>query len=54
VIVTGWAAYQIWHRMLIGYYQRRNYHRSLDYALEKEAWWALNKPADEDEWDEEE
>ena len=35
---------------MVGYYRMRNHHRSLEYAIEKEKWWAENKP-DEDEED---
>ena len=54
VILSGWAVYQFWWYTIVGYYRRRNYHRSLDYAIEQEKEWEKIKPADEDEWDEEE
>ena len=42
----------MWHSM-IGYYRRRNEHRSLAWAINKEREWDLIKPKEE-EYDEEE
>ena len=51
VILAAWATYCAWWYIIIGYYRRRNAHRSLDYAIQKEKEWALIKPKDEDEED---
>lgn len=37
---------------MIGYYVRRNYERSLDYAIMKEKEWDAIKPKEEDEEEE--
>ena len=46
--------YQFWWYTLVGYYRRRNYERSLDYAILQEKEWAKIKPADDDDDDDEE
>ena len=52
-IFWAFAVYNtMWHSM-IGYYRRRNEHRSLAWAINKEAEWELIKPKEE-EYDEEE
>ena len=53
VVICAWAVYQFWWYTVIGYYRSRNYHRSLEYAIQKEKEWDLIKPKEE-EWDEEE
>ena len=35
--------------MVVGYYVRRNYHRSLEAAIIREAEWQKIKPADDDD-----
>jgi len=50
----AFAVYQFWWFTCIGYYRRRNHHRSLEFAIQKEKEWALIKPKDEDEYEEEE
>ena len=35
--------------MVIGYYKRKNYHRSLEYAIMVETEYQKNKPADDDD-----
>ena len=54
VLICSWAVYQFWWYTVVGYYRRRNYHRSLDYAILREKEWELNKPKEEDEEYEEE
>ena len=49
----AFAVYQFWWFNVVGYYRRRNHHRSLDYAIQKEKEWDLIKPKDEDEEEEE-
>ena len=41
--------YNLWYSVLIGYYKKINYHRSLPYALDKERDWQANKPDDDDD-----
>ena len=36
----------------MNYYQRRNHHRSLEWAIQKEKEWDMIKPKDEDEEEE--
>ena len=38
-IVCAWAVYEFWWYTVVGYYRRRNYHRSLEYAIQKEKEW---------------
>ena len=54
-ISIGWAflTYQFWWYTCVGYYRRRNAHRSLEFAMQKEAEWELIKPKEE-EYDDEE
>ena len=55
VICCAILVYNFWYATVVGYYKRRNYHRSLPYAIQKEKEWQLIKPKDDDdEWDEEE
>ena len=54
VLICSWAVYEFWWYTVVGYYRRRNYHRSLDYAILREKEWELNKPKEEDEEYEEE
>jgi len=49
VILCAFGLYQFWWYTCIGYYRRRNHHRSLPYAQMMEKEWQLNKPKDEDE-----
>ena len=44
--------YNFWWYTLVGYYRRRNDHRSLEWAINKEKEWDLIKPKEE-EYDEE-
>ena len=44
--------YQFWWYTCVGYYQRRNHHRSLEFAIQREKEWALIKPKEEDEEEE--
>ena len=50
VVLVALGVYNFWWYSMVGYYRARNHHRSLEYAIEKEKWWADNKP-DEDEED---
>ena len=37
----------------MNYYRRRNHHRSLEWAIQREKEWQLNKPKEEEEEEEE-
>ena len=50
----AFTVYQFWWANVVGYYRRRNHHRSLEFAIQKEKEWDLIKPKDEDEEEEEE
>ena len=52
VILNACLVYQFWWHTCVGYYRRRNYHRSLEFAQRKEAEWELIKPKDDDYGDE--
>lgn len=54
VIMCACGLYQFWWHTLVGYYRRRNNHRSLAYAQQMEKEWDLIKPKDEDEYGDEE
>jgi hypothetical protein len=54
VILCAFSVYQFWWYTCVGYYRRRNHHRSLEFAIQKEKEWQLIKPKDEDEYEEEE
>ena len=54
VVLTACGVYCAWSAALIGYYQQRNHHRSLDVAIENERFYQANKPAEDDDDDEEE
>ena len=54
IILCSIGAYNFWYAVLIGYYQNRNHHRSLDVAIQAEKEWDLIKPKDDDDDDEEE
>ena len=41
--------YNFWWQTIIGYYRKRNYTRSLEYAILKEKEWDAIKPKEEDE-----
>ena len=49
VVGVAFGVYQFWWYTLVGYYRQRNYHRSLEYAIQKEKEWDLIKPSDDDE-----
>ena len=51
VILCAMGVYNFWWNTCVGYYRRRNYHRSLDFAIQREQEWKLNKPPEEDEED---
>jgi hypothetical protein len=53
VISCAFFAYQFWWFTTVGYYRRRNAHRSLEHAIQREKEWDLIKPKDDD-YDEEE
>ena len=52
VLLCAFGVYQFWWYTLVGYYRRRNVERSLEWAIQKETEWELNKPKEE-EYDEE-
>ena len=54
VVGCGWAVFCMNWYLCTEYYKRRNYHRSLEFAIKKEKEWDLIKPKDEDEEEEEE
>ena len=41
--------YNVWWYTIIGYYRRRNYTRSLEFAIQKEKEWDSIKPKEEEE-----
>jgi hypothetical protein len=41
--------YNVWWYTIIGYYRRRNYTRSLEFAIQKEKEWDAIKPKEEEE-----
>ena len=49
VILCAMGVYNFWWNTCVGYYRRRNYHRSLDFAIQREKEWNLIKPKDDDE-----
>jgi hypothetical protein len=51
-IFWAFAVYQVWWHTLVGYYRQRNAHRSIEFAIQKEAEWEINKPKEE-EYDDE-
>jgi hypothetical protein len=54
VLFMAFAFYNsVWH-FVIGLYRRRNYHRSLPVAIQREKEWDLKKPKDEDDDEDEE
>ena len=52
VILNACAVYQFWWHTCVGYYRRRNHHRSLEVAQQREREWDLIKPKDDDYGDE--
>ena len=52
-IFWAFAIYQVMWNGMVGYYRQRNEHRSLEWAIAKEAEWELIKPKEE-EYDDEE
>lgn len=54
VIGVAFGVYNFWWYTLVGYYRRRNEHRSLRHAILREKEWALIKPKEEEEEEEEE
>lgn len=52
VIACSFLVYQFWWYTCVGYYRRRNEHRSLQWAIQKEKEWDLIKPKEE-EYDDE-
>ena len=43
------ALYNVWWHAIIGYYRRRNYTRSIEFAIQKEREWDAIKPKEEEE-----
>jgi len=54
VLVMAFAFYNSVWQLVIGLYRRRNYHRSLPVAIQREKEWEIKKPKDEDEDEEDE
>jgi hypothetical protein len=52
VLLCSWGVYQFWWYTCVGYYQRRNHHRSLEFAIQREKEWDLIKPKEEEEEEE--
>ena len=54
-LLSAFAVYHFWWYTCVGYYKRRNEHRSLEWAIRAEKEYQDNKPAEEDEeYDDEE
>lgn len=53
-IGVAFGVYQFWWYTIVGYYRQRNAHRSLEWAINAEKEWELNKPKEEEYDDEEE
>jgi len=53
VTLTAATIFTVWHNLLIGYYRRNNYERSLPFAKKAELEWEINKPPEDDDDDEE-
>ena len=53
VIGCAFLVYQFWWYACVNYYRRRNHHRSLEWAIQKEKEWDLIKPKEEEYGDEE-
>lgn len=49
VLCCSLVLYNAWWYTIIGYYRRRNYERSLEFAIQKEKEWQAIKPKEEDE-----
>ena len=47
------GVYNFWWNTCVGYYRRRNHHRSLEFAIQKEKEWQLIKPKDDDDYGDE-
>ena len=39
VILCAMGVYNFWWNTCVGYYRRRNYHRSLEFAIQREKEW---------------
>lgn len=53
ILLSAMTLYTVsWH-LCVGYYRRRNHHRSLDYAIQMEKEWDLIKPKEDEDEDEE-
>jgi len=48
VILNACLVYQFWWHTCVGYYRRRNHHRSLEVAQQREREWELIKPKEEE------
>ena len=53
MLLVACGVYNFWWNTCVGYYRRRNYHRSLDFAIQKEKEWELIKPKDDDDYGDE-
>jgi len=54
VILSALVVANFWEYTIVNSYRRNNHHRSLEWAIQKEKEWQLNKPKEEDEEEEEE
>lgn len=54
VIGVAFFTYQFWWFTVVGYYRRRNHHRSLEVAIQREKEWNLIKPKEEEYEEEDE
>ena len=49
MILNALAIQYVIQTSIVSYYQRRNYERSLPFAIQREQEWLKNKPAEEEE-----
>jgi hypothetical protein len=54
VLCLSLGLYQFWWYSIVGYYRRRNFERSLEFAIMQEKEWEKIKPAEDDDDDDEE
>ena len=52
VLCCALGLYNFWWFAMIGYYRRRNYTRSIEFAIQKEKEWDAIKPKEEEEEEE--
>ncbi|CAI2382783.1 unnamed protein product [Moneuplotes crassus] len=49
VVLCAIGMYQVYYAVIVGHYVRKNYHRSMEYAILREQEWEKIKPADDDD-----